>query len=81
MKSAMSPGVLVGSTLYIAGQIGRNSERQLVEDKRQQFIQCFENMKAVLNTAKMSFNDVVEVTSYHTDMSDFRSIWKFVIFI
>ncbi|MBU1297282.1 MAG: RidA family protein [Gammaproteobacteria bacterium] len=65
-----APGVLVGSTLYIAGQIGRNSERQLVEDKRQQFIQCFENMKAVLNTAKMSFNDVVEVTSYHTDMRD-----------
>lgn len=65
-----APGVLSGNTLYIAGQIGRDAKRQLVEEKRQQFIQCFENMKAVLHTAKMDFADVVEITSYHTDMRD-----------
>ncbi|ADZ90821.1 RidA family protein [Marinomonas mediterranea] len=65
-----APAVLVGNTLYISGQIGRNAERQLVEDRRQQFIQCFDNMKAVLEEAGMTFSHVVEVTSYHTDMRD-----------
>ncbi|MDP2609115.1 MULTISPECIES: RidA family protein [unclassified Oceanobacter] len=65
-----APGVLVGKTLYISGQIGRDSQRQLVVDKEAQFVMVFENMKRVLESAGGSFGDLVEMTSFHTDMRD-----------
>jgi enamine deaminase RidA (YjgF/YER057c/UK114 family) len=65
-----APAVLVNDTLYIAGQIGRNDQRELVADKEAQFVQVFENMQRILETAGARFEDVVEITSYHTDMRD-----------
>ncbi len=65
-----APAVLVDTRLYIAGQIGRNDQRELVADKEAQFVQVFENLKRILEEAGGSFADLVEVTSYHTDMRD-----------
>lgn len=65
-----APAVRVGQTLYISGQIGRDAQMRLVEDKEAQFVQTFENLKKVLSTAGASFDDVVDVTSFHTDMRD-----------
>jgi enamine deaminase RidA (YjgF/YER057c/UK114 family) len=65
-----APAVLAGNTLYIAGQIGRDDQRQLVVDKEAQFVQVFENMKRVLEAAGAGFDCLVEMTSYHTDMRD-----------
>jgi enamine deaminase RidA (YjgF/YER057c/UK114 family) len=65
-----APAVLAGNTLYISGQIGRDDQRQLVADKEAQFVQVFENMKRVLAEAGCSFENLVEMTSYHTDMRD-----------
>lgn len=65
-----APAVRVGDTLYISGQIGRNADMQLVEDKEAQFVQTFENMKTVLDAAGFEFSDIVDVTSFHTDMRD-----------
>ncbi len=65
-----APAVLVDTRLYIAGQIGRNDQRELVAEKEAQFVQVFENLKRILDEAGGSFADLVEVTSYHTDMRD-----------
>lgn len=65
-----APAVLANGTLYIAGQIGRDDNRQLVTDKEAQFVQVFENMKRVLAEAGGDFENLVEMTSYHTDMRD-----------
>lgn len=65
-----APAVRVGDTLYISGQIGRDGNMQLVEEKEAQFVQTFENMKKVLDAAGFDFGDVVDVTSFHTDMRD-----------
>lgn len=65
-----APAVLVDTRLYIAGQIGRNDQRDLVAEKEAQFVQVFENLKRILDEAGGSFADLVEVTSYHTDMRD-----------
>ncbi len=65
-----APAVLADKRLYIAGQIGRNDQRELVAEKEAQFVQVFENLKRVLEAAGSSFADLVEVTSYHTDMRD-----------
>jgi len=65
-----APAVRVGNTLYISGQIGRDENMKLVEDREAQFVQTFENMKKVLSTAGATFDDIVDVTSFHTDMRD-----------
>lgn len=65
-----APGVKVGDVVYVSGQIGRDENMQLVEDKRAQFVQVFENLKKVLEAAGSSFDDVVDVLSFHTDMRD-----------
>ena len=65
-----APAVRVGDTLYISGQIGRDENMQLVEEKEAQFVQTFENMKKVLDAAGFGFGDVVDVTSFHVDMRD-----------
>ena len=59
------PGIKVGNTLYISGQVGRDENLQVVEDTEAQFIQAFENVNKVLVAAGASFDDVVEMITYH----------------
>lgn len=65
-----SPGVRAGNFLYIAGQVGRDENLQVVADKEAQFVQAFENVKKVLTEAGATFDDVVEMVTYHTDLRD-----------
>lgn len=68
------PGVKVGHTLYISGQVGRDENMQVVEGTEAQFVQAFENVKKVLTAAGASFNDVVEMITYHvTEPADASS--------
>lgn len=64
------PGIKVGNTLYISGQVGRDENLQIVEGTEAQFVQAFENVKKVLLAAGATFNEVVEMITYHvTDAS------------
>jgi enamine deaminase RidA (YjgF/YER057c/UK114 family) len=65
-----SPGVKVGNLLYIAGQVGRNENLQVIDGKEAQFVQAFENVKKVLTAAGATFDDIVEMVTYHVDMND-----------
>ena len=67
-----SPGVKVGNMLYIAGQVGRDTELNVIEGKEAQFAQAFENVKKVLTEAGATFDNVVEMVTYHTDMRDLQ---------
>jgi enamine deaminase RidA (YjgF/YER057c/UK114 family) len=62
--------VKVWSTVYVSGQIGRDADMKLVEAREAQIVQAFENLKTVLEAAGATLNDVVDVTSFHTDMRD-----------
>ena len=62
-----APAVRGGDTLYISGQIGRDAQMRLVEGREAQFVQVFENLKTVLHAAGADFDDIVDVTSFHTD--------------
>ena len=46
-----APAVRVDNTLYIAGQVGRDENLQVVEGAEAQYIQAFENLKKVLEAA------------------------------
>ncbi|WP_394835853.1 RidA family protein [Pendulispora rubella] len=65
-----SPGVRAGNLLFIAGQVGRDEDLNVVEGKEAQFTQAFENVKKVLAAAGATMDDVVDMVSYHTDMRD-----------
>jgi enamine deaminase RidA (YjgF/YER057c/UK114 family) len=65
-----APGVLVDGTLYIAGQVGRDTTLTVVAGTEAQFVQAFENVGKVLRAAGAGFDDVVEMVTYHVDMRD-----------
>ncbi len=59
-----APGVLVGDTLYVSGQVGRDENLNVVEDREAQFDQCFRNIKKVLDAAAFTFAEVVELETW-----------------
>ena len=68
--------VLHGNTLYTSGQIALNpSTGALVVDTIEaETKQVMKNMKAILNTAGMTFENVVKSTIFITNMNDFGTI-------
>ncbi len=63
-KYRYAPGVLVGDTLYISGQVGRDEQLRVVEDTEAQFEQAFRNVGKVLDAAGFAFPDVVELETW-----------------
>jgi enamine deaminase RidA (YjgF/YER057c/UK114 family) len=61
-----APGVLVGDTLYISGQVGRDENLTVIADKEAQFEQCFLNIQKVLDAAGFGFSDIVELETWFT---------------
>lgn len=68
--------VLKGNTLYTSGQIALNPETgTLVTDNIEaETQQVMQNMKAVLEAAGMTFENVVKTTIFIMDMNDFGNI-------
>lgn len=65
-----SPGVLVGDTLYIAGQVGRDEDLNVLDGASAQYVRAFENVGKVLRAADADFDNVVEMVTYHVDIGD-----------
>lgn len=59
-----APGVLVGDTLYVSGQVGRDEHLKVVEGTEAQFEQAFRNVGKVLDAAGFAFPDVVELETW-----------------
>ena len=68
------PGIKVGNTLYISGQVGRDENLRVVEGTEAQFVQTFENVNKVLSAAGATFDDVVEMITYHVTGAVFSNI-------
>lgn len=68
--------VLVGNTLYVSGQIALNPATMelVLDDIETETKQVMENMKAVLEAAEMTFENVVKTTIFIMDMNDFTKI-------
>jgi 2-iminobutanoate/2-iminopropanoate deaminase len=68
--------VLKGNTLYTSGQIALNpATMELVLDTIEiETNQVMQNMKAVLEAAGMTFENVVKTTIFIMDMNDFGQI-------
>jgi 2-iminobutanoate/2-iminopropanoate deaminase len=68
--------VLIGNTLYTSGQIALNpvTMELVIDDIETETKQVMENMKAVLEAADMTFENVVKTTIFIMDMGDFARI-------
>ena len=70
-----SQAVRVGYTVYLAGQIGLDpSTMHLVEGIDAQIDRVFENMRAVVEEAGGSFDEIVKVNVYLTDLANFAKV-------
>ena len=59
-----APAVKVGNTLYLSGIVAGDP------DPEQQFERVFEHLTAVLAEAGADLSNVVEMTTFHVDMSE-----------
>ena len=68
--------VLTGNTLYISGQIGLNPvNNELVLDSiKEETEQVLRNLKAVLEAAEMTFENVVKSSIFLSDMNNFSEL-------
>lgn len=68
--------VLTGNTLYTSGQIALDPKtgNLILDDIKTETRQVMENMKAVLEEANMTFENVVKTSIFISDMNDFTAI-------
>ena len=73
-----SQGVIAGNLLFVSGQIPLNpSDGSLVSDSLEsQANQVFQNLLAIIQEAGTSFEHVLKLTIYLTDLENFAAINK-----
>ncbi|NYF30737.1 RidA family protein [Sphingopyxis sp. JAI108] len=62
-----SAAIRSGDLLFVSGQVGSRDDGSPEPDFADQVRRAFANLKAVLAAAGCSFDDVVDVTTFHTD--------------
>lgn len=62
-----SPAIRSGDLLFVSGQVGSRDDGSPEPDFARQVKLAFTNLKAVLAAAGARFDDVIDVTSFHTD--------------
>ena len=70
-----APAVRVGRTLYCSGQVGNGPDGRLDPDPSVQITAAFENVRRVLEEAGASFEDVVEMTTFHVGFAEHIGIF------
>ena len=62
-----SAAIRSGDLLFVAGQVGSRPDGTPEPDFRRQVELAFDNLQATLKAAGAGFDDIVDVTSFHTD--------------
>lgn len=70
-----SQAVRVGETVYLSGQIGLDPHTMLMaEGVDAQIHRVFQNLRAVSSAADSSFDDLVKLNVYLTDLAHFAKV-------
>jgi enamine deaminase RidA (YjgF/YER057c/UK114 family) len=70
-----SPGVRIGNWLYVAGQVGRDAELNIIHPLEDHLVQAWENVGAVLRAADADFSHIVEMTTWHLHFHTQRDLF------
>lgn len=62
-----SAAIRSGDLLFVSGQVGSREDGTPEPDLAAQIARAFANLKAVLNAAGCGFDDIIDVTTFHTD--------------
>ena len=68
-KFEYSAAVKVGGLVFVAGQIGLNPDGTVPPDAEAQYVNAFERLRVVMEAAGTSLENLVEIVTYHTDLS------------
>lgn len=71
-----SHGVLIGNTLYVSGQVGKDpvSGELILDDIKKETKRVMENVKGILNEAGMDFTHIVKTTIFLTNLDNFADV-------
>lgn len=62
-----SAAIRSGDLLFVSGQVGTRPDGSAEPDFATQVERAFENLKAVLAAANATLDDIVDVTTFHTN--------------
>ena len=62
-----SAAIKSGDLLFVSGQVGSRPDGTPEPDFEQQVRLAFQNLEATLAAAGCTFDDIIDVTSFHTD--------------
>lgn len=62
-----SAAIRSGDLLFVSGQVGSRSDGTPEPDFGRQVQLAFDNLRATLQAAGCTFNNIVDVTTFHTD--------------
>ena len=77
-RAGYAPAVKVGKTLYCAGQVGRTPDLEVIQDPEQQFRAAWENLRVVLAAGGCTFEDIVDLTTFHVDLHRHMPVFRAV---
>jgi enamine deaminase RidA (YjgF/YER057c/UK114 family) len=66
-KHRYSAAIRSGDLLFVSGQVGSREDGSPEPDFKRQVQLAFENLAAVLQAAGCTLEDIVDVTTFHTD--------------
>jgi len=71
-----SHGVLIGNTLYVSGQVGKDpvTGELILSDIKKETTRVMENVKGILTDAGMDFTNVVKTTIFLTNLDNFAAV-------
>lgn len=71
-----SQAIVAGNTIYVAGQVPADPKTRepITGPFEDQAVRVFENIKAILEAAGTSMDNVVRVNVYLADLGDFRKM-------
>lgn len=76
-KHGYSAAIKSGDLLFVSGQVGCQLDGQPEPDFERQVELAFDNLKATLAAASCTIEDIVDVTTFHTDPGQqFETIMK-----
>src|SRR5688572_32832897 len=63
-----APATRVGDLLILSGQIGTGPDGKAIDDLEEQFAHAFEVIGQVLHEAGLSFDNIVELHTFHVGL-------------
>jgi enamine deaminase RidA (YjgF/YER057c/UK114 family) len=66
----MSPAIVSGEHVFLTGVTGSDAQGQISDDADTQIRNAFEKIGSVLSAGGLTFQSIVEMTTYHVNLRD-----------